>query len=158
MHGTWQKLIQSLHSTYRTLYWWPHSTSWRREHKWRKSGDLQQWSVGDYIWWELGQSWCYCCLQAIWIISSLLKYVLCAHCCHNYCWNYPQIGVEVFYSYFGAGTGPILYTNLHCDGTESRLDDCRASSSFYFGASHYSDAGVRCQRPATTSKHDISAL
>lgn len=63
------------------------------------------------------------------------------------------IGVEVFYNrYFGAGTGPILYTYLYCDGTELRLTDCRTSSSFVFWASHSNDAGVRCQRPATASK------
>ena len=67
--------------------------------------------------------------------------------------------MEVYRSsyYFGAGTGPILYTYLNCDGTELRLDGCRTSSSFVFGASHFSDAGVRCQRPATTSKLDISS-
>ena len=62
-------------------------------------------------------------------------------------------GVEVFYNqYFGAGTGPIVYTYLRCDGTESRLENCRTSNSFYFSASHSNDAGVRCQRPVTTGK------
>ena len=61
----------------------------------------------------------------------------------------------MFYNnYFGAGTGPILYTYLNCDGTESRLADCTTSSSFIFGFSHFNDAGVRCQRPITTSKYN----
>ena len=61
------------------------------------------------------------------------------------------IGVELlFNSHFGHGSGPILFTYLNCDGTESRLPDC--SYSFYnFGARHTDDAGVRCQRATTTS-------
>ena len=63
-------------------------------------------------------------------------------------------GVEVFRNgYFGAGSGPILYTYLTCGGTESRLSDC-TYSSYYFGARHSNDAGVRCQRPTITSKHN----
>ena len=58
-------------------------------------------------------------------------------------------------SYFGSGSGPILFSYLNCDGTESRLSDCSTSNSYYFGASHSSDAGVRCQPPAVTSKHII---
>ena len=61
------------------------------------------------------------------------------------------IGIEVFqYNYFGAGTGPVLFTNLNCDGTESSLSDC-SYSSYYYGISH-SDAGVRCNRVTVTSK------
>ena len=55
--------------------------------------------------------------------------------------------------YFDGGTGPILYARLNCDGTESILADC-SSSSYYYGASHSSDAGVRCQRTPTSSKED----
>ena len=66
--------------------------------------------------------------------------------------NHNNIGVEVFRSnsYFGAGTGPVLFANLNCDGTESTLGDC-SYSSYYYGISH-SDAGVRCSRVAITSK------
>ena len=64
-------------------------------------------------------------------------------------------GVELLYnSHFGRGSGPILFAYLNCDGTESRLSDCSTYSSYSFGASHSDDAGVRCQRPTTTSKHD----
>ena len=52
--------------------------------------------------------------------------------------------------YFRAGTGPILYGNLGCTGTESRLTEC--SSSYNHSATHSSDAGVRCQRTDTNSK------
>ena len=63
-------------------------------------------------------------------------------------------GVELLYTnYFGSGSGPILFGYLNCDGTESRLSDCSTYSSFPFGVSHTSDAGVRCQS-AVTGKYD----
>ena len=64
------------------------------------------------------------------------------------------IGVEPFRSSseFGAGTGPILFAYLNCDGTEPTLADC-SSSFFSFGASHSSDVGVRCQRTTTASEY-----
>ena len=56
-------------------------------------------------------------------------------------------------SYFGAGSGPVLFANLNCDGTESTLNDC-SYSSYYFTISH-SDAGVRCFATASKSvTHD----
>ena len=63
------------------------------------------------------------------------------------------IGVEVFRSnsYFGAGTGPVLFAHLNCIGTESTLSDCSTSSSYPFGIGHY-DAGVRCNGVAVTGK------
>ena len=65
-------------------------------------------------------------------------------------------GVEVFYnSYFGAGTGPIVFTYLNCGGTESSLYGC-TYSSYYFGASHSRDAGVRCKITAITGTQNIS--
>ena len=59
----------------------------------------------------------------------------------------------MFYNgYFGTGTGPVLYTNLNCDGTEATIDDC-SSGSYYVWASHSNDAGVRCNRVTTTGKY-----
>ena len=61
----------------------------------------------------------------------------------------------MFYnSYFGIGTGPILYAYLNCDGTENTIDDCGRTSSYYFGARHFDDAGVRCNRVTTTGKYN----
>ena len=54
------------------------------------------------------------------------------------------------YNYFGAGTGPVLFSYLDCDGTESTLSDCYSSTSTYLYS--HSDAGVRCNRIAITSK------
>ena len=77
--------------------------------------------------------------------------IMCIHCMQIGL----RIGVELLYtSYFGAGSGPILFAYLNCDGTESRLSDCSTSSSFPFGATHSSDAGVRCQGTAITGKHN----
>lgn len=50
--------------------------------------------------------------------------------------------------------GPILFANLNCDGSESRLADCRISSSF-FGVRHSNDAGVKCQKTTIASRHAI---
>ena len=67
-------------------------------------------------------------------------------------------GIDLLYtSYFGRGSGPILFAYLNCDGTESRLSDC-TYSSYPFWASHSSDAGVRCQPPTVTSKHNVIML
>ena len=68
-------------------------------------------------------------------------------------------GIDLLYtSYFGRGSGPILFAYLNCDGTESRISDCSTYSSYPFGAGHSSDAGVRCQPPTVTSKHNVIIL
>ena len=54
--------------------------------------------------------------------------------------------------FFKGGTGPILFGNLYCAGTESRLTDC--SSGYNYDATHSDDAGVRCLRTDATSKED----
>ena len=83
---------------------------------------------------------------------------MCSWQCYNnyYVHKFKRLittGVELFLnSHFGHGSGPILFTYLDCDGTESRLSDCSTYSSHYFGARHTDDAGVRCQRATTTSK------
>ena len=68
--------------------------------------------------------------------------------------NSRTIGVNILF--YNSGSGPILFTYLNCDGTESRLSDCSTYSSYNFGARHSSnsDAGVRCQQPTVTSMHN----
>ena len=71
-------------------------------------------------------------------------------------------GVELFTgshtrSYFGVGTGPILYAYLNCDGTETALSDCSSYRSYPFGVSHSSDVGVRCNTAAVSSKQTALA-
>ena len=53
-------------------------------------------------------------------------------------------GVQIFHSsYYGQGTGPIVFANLGCDGTESILDDCTFGSSS-FNDYHSEDIGLHC--------------
>lgn len=59
--------------------------------------------------------------------------------------------LRVSNGYFKGGTGPVLFGQLQCTGTESRLTEC--SSNYYYGATHSDDAGVRCQRTAANSKN-----
>ena len=58
--------------------------------------------------------------------------------------DYQFSGVQVFSSNkFGSGTGPVLFSDLSCTGTEYSPVDCPQSSTSY-SSSHYSDIGVRC--------------
>ena len=45
----------------------------------------------------------------------------------------------------GTGVGPILLSNLYCNGQESSLLDCRANVYGVLSCSHSSDAGVSCE-------------
>ena len=46
-------------------------------------------------------------------------------------------------AFFGAGTGQILLDNVHCSGTETRLEDCTALTTTH-NCNHGEDAGVSC--------------
>ena len=43
---------------------------------------------------------------------------------------------------FGQGDGPIVMSNVNCDGDEARVMDC--SLSVNHTCAHGNDAGVRC--------------
>ena len=53
-------------------------------------------------------------------------------------------GVHLFVStYYGQGTGPIVFNYLDCDGSESRLEDCYFDMNAYY-FSHSYDVGLHC--------------
>lgn len=56
--------------------------------------------------------------------------------------------VATTYGTFGQGTGPIFLSNLGCNGSEARLEDCAWVAGRT--CSHREDAGVRCQRRTGT--------
>ena len=47
-------------------------------------------------------------------------------------------------AYFGAGSGPIHYDDVVCNGTETRLADCAHNGVGIHNCYHGEDAGVRC--------------
>ena len=49
-------------------------------------------------------------------------------------------------AYFGEGTGPIHFDNVHCGGYESSIFNCY-SSTYYHNCGHYEDASVICPIP-----------
>ena len=80
-------------------------------------------------------------VQCISYIASKIKHIIA--------------GIEVYRNnYFGAGSGPILFTYLNCGGGESSLYGCSTYSSYTFGARHSDDAGVKCQGTTATSKYN----
>ena len=47
-------------------------------------------------------------------------------------------------SQFGQGTGPIWLDDIHCTGTETRLDQCPHNGIGVHNCIHFEDAGVAC--------------
>jgi len=57
--------------------------------------------------------------------------------------GYGSFGTATHSALFGRGTGPILFTNVTCNGNESRLISC----SYHLAnesCSHYESAGIIC--------------
>ena len=56
-------------------------------------------------------------------------------------------GVTVYSSstQFGRGTGPILFTNIGCSGSESSLLECSRSVFGVTSCTHSGDVGVKCE-------------
>ena len=48
------------------------------------------------------------------------------------------------YAYYGAGSGSIWLTNIKCNGKESSLFSCPASSIPSYNCRHSEDPGIRC--------------
>ena len=47
-------------------------------------------------------------------------------------------------AYFGAGTGPIFFTDVFCSGDEERVTDCTHSDTTESACTHHQDASVIC--------------
>ena len=54
-------------------------------------------------------------------------------------------GAVALFSGFTNGVGLIWLDDVNCDGTETRLIDCRARPLGQHNCAHVEDAGVRCQ-------------
>ena len=54
------------------------------------------------------------------------------------------IGALIYINaYFGQGSGPILFSDVSCNGNEFTLDQCGFNSTPYY-SSHSTDVGVKC--------------
>lgn len=51
--------------------------------------------------------------------------------------------MPVYAAFFGQSSGPILISEVNCDGTESSLTECLVDVSIT-GCTHFQDAAVRC--------------
>ena len=61
------------------------------------------------------------------------------------------IGALIYINaYFGQGSGPILFSDVSCNGNEFSLEHCGFSSNPYF-SSHSSDVGVKCLEESIAS-------
>lgn len=59
-----------------------------------------------------------------------------------------ESGVPIFTREFGQGSGQIWLDDVICNGTETRLDQCRNRGIGFHNCSHFEDVGVRCTAPA----------
>ena len=72
-------------------------------------------------------------------INNLVCYFKVNRFIHVY-----AIGALIYRNaYFGRGSGPVLFSNVNCNGNESSLESCGFSSTPY-SSSHSADVGVKC--------------
>ena len=69
-------------------------------------------------------------------------------------------GLTVYHSstQFGQGTGPILFTNIGCSGTESTLLECSRSVFGVTSCTHSRDVGVKCEGIATVNVYHVHSF
>ena len=52
---------------------------------------------------------------------------------------------------YGAGTGPVLLSDVKCNGLESRITDCTHTLFHTSSCSHYYDLGIKCEGIGATA-------
>ena len=58
--------------------------------------------------------------------------------------NYSRAVSALGEAYFGEGSGPILYDEVTCNGTETSLTDCAHNGVGIHDCYHGEDVGVQC--------------
>lgn len=61
-------------------------------------------------------------------------------------------------AHFGAGTGPILFDDLRCDGSENALSECLHSGFGVHNCGHGEDAGVTCSMSGECLGSNVSLI
>ena len=120
-------------------------SSWN--HDWQ-SWSVSQWSVGHYLCRWMGHFWCLCNLQTA--RSGWRKWVrlnTIAEGIYECCFVVLRIGPTAITnsSMFGEGTGPVVYSNVLCDGWESNVLECPRSLYGTFQCLNRNAAGVTCR-------------
>lgn len=63
-----------------------------------------------------------------------------------------------FHGWFGAGSGPILFRDIDCRGSESTILLCNRSNWFNKSCDHSMDVGVFCSPPSTRKNFHFIAF
>lgn len=71
------------------------------------------------------------------------------------CWMHLLYAVSIayHYSYFGAGNGPIIYSDVDCGGWEDVISECSKNSFPQFFCLRSSVAGLLCGYGEESRKH-----
>jgi hypothetical protein len=70
--------------------------------------------------------------------------------------GYPAALLAVTNGRFGMGSGPIWIDNVHCLGSESRVQDCLFGGFGIHNCKHSEDAGVVCARSRSLSPGNLT--
>ncbi len=125
-----------------------HSSGWWNFSVGGSSWSVQQWSLGNCLWWFLEPEWRHCSLQTIGISRRYYFVQLLTVSClpKQSSWNSYIFAAISFTesASFGQGTGNIVFDDVACTGTEASLFDCPNSGLNIHNCGHSEDAGVVC--------------
>jgi deleted-in-malignant-brain-tumors protein 1 len=90
------------------------------------------------------------CLNKVWgtICSSSWSIVDSNIACRQLGYL-PRGSTPMNNAHYGQGTGPVLMSQLYCDGSEDSLLECNHRSCGVTSCTHHHDAGVFCEVPCT---------